>query len=242
MNRNSETLRPCRNGWRGIDHGGSRSRRRAARLPRHTRSAGTTASGETCPSIRLGPHAAAEDDCVAGGRLFQLYCGSCHNARPLGERPFSNYQVAVAHMRDQAYLTGKEYRQIIHFLRRWDDVGPPTPAVRTLTETTRLLAADLRTAGCGGGADTGFDTAAAGDWPMAARPDRAPSDSPLPSSGPASDRLRCRRLDFPHQSSEDVNGPKRARPKAHACSTRRTAVDDDRALLCFRRRSNSCSS
>jgi hypothetical protein len=76
-----------------------------------------------------GPHAAAEDDCVAGGRLFQLYCGSCHNARPLGERPFSNYNVAVAHMRNQAYLTGKEYRQIIHFLRRWDDVGPPTPPV-----------------------------------------------------------------------------------------------------------------
>src|SRR4051812_35322424 len=76
-----------------------------------------------------GPHAAAEDDLVAGGRLFQLYCGSCHNARPLGERPFSNYQVAVTHMRSQAYLTGKEYRQIIHFLRRWDNVGPPTPPV-----------------------------------------------------------------------------------------------------------------
>jgi hypothetical protein len=68
------------------------------------------------------------DDCIAGGRLFKLYCGSCHNARPLGERPFSNYQVAIAHMRDQAYLTGKEYRQIIMFLRRWDDIGPPTPA------------------------------------------------------------------------------------------------------------------
>ena len=72
---------------------------------------------------------AAEDDCAAGGRLFKLYCGSCHNARPLGERPFSNYQVAMTHMRDQAYLTGKEYRQIMHFLRRWDNVGPPTPPV-----------------------------------------------------------------------------------------------------------------
>ena len=69
------------------------------------------------------------DDCVAGGRLFQLYCGSCHNARPLSERPFSNYEVATAHMREQAYLTGKEYRQIIHFLRRWHDVGPPSPDV-----------------------------------------------------------------------------------------------------------------
>src|SRR6516165_8576296 len=71
----------------------------------------------------------SQDECVDGGRLFKLYCGSCHNARPLGERPFSNYHVAVAHMRDQAYLTGKEYRQIILFLRRWDDVGPATPPV-----------------------------------------------------------------------------------------------------------------
>ena len=55
--------------------------------------------------------------------------GTGHNARPLGERPLSNYHVAVAHMRDQAYLTGKEFRQIIAFLRRWQDVGPPTPDV-----------------------------------------------------------------------------------------------------------------
>jgi hypothetical protein len=75
------------------------------------------------------PHSQAEDDCTNGGRLFKLYCGTCHNARPLGERPFSNYSVAVAHMRDQAYLTGKEYRQIIMFLRRWDNVGPATPTV-----------------------------------------------------------------------------------------------------------------
>jgi len=71
----------------------------------------------------------SEDDCANGGRLFQLYCGSCHNARPLGERPFSNYHVAVTHMRSQAYLTGEEYRQIILFLRRWDNLGPPTPPV-----------------------------------------------------------------------------------------------------------------
>ncbi len=69
------------------------------------------------------------DDYVNGGQLFKLYCGSCHNARPLAERPFANYEVAVAHMREQAYLTGKEYRQIIHFLRRWNDLGPPTPDV-----------------------------------------------------------------------------------------------------------------
>jgi hypothetical protein len=73
--------------------------------------------------------APAQDDCAAGGQLFKQYCGSCHNARPLGERPFSNYHVAMTHMRDQAYLTGKEYRQLMYFLRRWDNVGPPTPTV-----------------------------------------------------------------------------------------------------------------
>jgi hypothetical protein len=69
------------------------------------------------------------DDYVHGGQLFKMYCGACHNARALGERPFSNYEVAMAHMREQAYLTGKEYRQLIHFLRRWQDIGPPTPDV-----------------------------------------------------------------------------------------------------------------
>jgi hypothetical protein len=74
-------------------------------------------------------HSGTEDDCAEGGRLWKQYCGSCHNARPLGERPFANYHVAIAHMREQAYLTGKEYRQIVLFLRRWQDVGPPTPDV-----------------------------------------------------------------------------------------------------------------
>jgi hypothetical protein len=110
------------------------------------------------------PHSEAADDCAAGGRLFQLYCGSCHNARPLGERPFSNYQVAIAHMRNQAYLTGKEYRQIIHFLRRWDNVGPPTPAMEPSPK--RLIfaqpIAELR-----------------GESPAP-----APEPAPLPASGP----------------------------------------------------------
>jgi hypothetical protein len=69
------------------------------------------------------------EDVVNGGQLFKMYCGSCHNARALAERPFSNYEVAMAHMREQVYLTGKEYRQLIHFLRRWQDIGPPTPDV-----------------------------------------------------------------------------------------------------------------
>jgi hypothetical protein len=75
------------------------------------------------------PEGCEDRDYLEGGRLYKYYCGSCHNARPLSERPFSNNEVATAHMREQAYLTGREYRQITHFLRRWHDLGPPTPDV-----------------------------------------------------------------------------------------------------------------
>ena len=69
------------------------------------------------------------DDFVQGGQLFKQYCGSCHAARPLGDRSFAQTEVSFAHMRRHAYLTGKEYRQLIHFLRRWHDVGPATDEV-----------------------------------------------------------------------------------------------------------------
>src|SRR5262245_63142130 len=75
------------------------------------------------------PDGCGDRDCLEGGRLYRLYCGSCHNARPLSERPFSNNETTLAHMREQAYLTGHEYRQIMHYLRRWHDVGPPRPEV-----------------------------------------------------------------------------------------------------------------
>jgi hypothetical protein len=96
----------------------------------HTTSRNFSLRGDL-PIDPPGPMPTGEDECAEGGRLWKQYCGSCHNARPLGERPFSNYHVAVAHMRDQAYLTGKEYRQIIAFLRRWQDVGPATPPVNS---------------------------------------------------------------------------------------------------------------
>ena len=69
------------------------------------------------------------DDYIKGGELFKMNCGNCHVARPLGERPFSNSEICTAHMREQAYLTGKEYRALITYMRRWHDVGPPTPDV-----------------------------------------------------------------------------------------------------------------
>jgi hypothetical protein len=136
----------------------------------------------------IPPCAPAADDCTNGGRLFKLYCGSCHNARPLGERPFSNYQVAIAHMRDQAYLTGKEYRQIIMFLRRWDNVGPPTPAVEPSPK--RLIFSQPAGEPPGAKGNGEAEPApppppGAGPWPRPGAAAAAPPPQPGAPAGPA---------------------------------------------------------
>jgi len=69
------------------------------------------------------------EDSLTGGQVFKMYCGYCHYARPLAERPFSNYQNVAAHMRVRANLTGKEYAKLVAFLREVQDVPPPTPPV-----------------------------------------------------------------------------------------------------------------
>ena len=76
-----------------------------------------------------GPGAGAEsyEDSLTGGEVFSMYCNQCHNARALGERPFSNYQNVAAHMRVRANLTGTEYAKLMEFLRRWHDIPSPTP-------------------------------------------------------------------------------------------------------------------
>ncbi|MDE2509086.1 MAG: hypothetical protein KGM43_17925 [Planctomycetota bacterium] len=78
---------------------------------------------------RPGPDAESYEDSLTGGEVFSMYCNQCHNARSLGERPFSNYQNVAAHMRVRANLTGVEYAKLMEFLRRWHDVPSPTPAV-----------------------------------------------------------------------------------------------------------------
>ncbi|MBI2806288.1 MAG: hypothetical protein HYX68_15015 [Planctomycetes bacterium] len=65
------------------------------------------------------------EDSLQGQKVFQMYCASCHNARTLSERPFSNYQNVAQHMRVRANLTGKEYAVLIAWMRRWHDVPPP---------------------------------------------------------------------------------------------------------------------
>jgi hypothetical protein len=58
-----------------------------------------------------------------------MYCGYCHNMRAVGERPFSNYQNVIAHMRVRAQLTGEEQSKIEAFFRRWHDVPPASAPV-----------------------------------------------------------------------------------------------------------------
>jgi mono/diheme cytochrome c family protein len=66
---------------------------------------------------------------LTGGRVFQMHCAACHNARSLGERPFASYENAAVHMRVRANLTGEEYRKLIVFLRYWHDIPPQNPPV-----------------------------------------------------------------------------------------------------------------
>jgi hypothetical protein len=65
------------------------------------------------------------EDALTGGQVFKMYCGYCHNAPTLAERPFSNFKNVASHMRIRANLTGKEYAKLMEFLRRWHDVPPP---------------------------------------------------------------------------------------------------------------------
>ena len=65
------------------------------------------------------------EDSLTGGKIFSMYCASCHNARPLAERPFSNFKNVAAHMRVRANLTGKEYAKLVAWLRRWHDIPGP---------------------------------------------------------------------------------------------------------------------
>ena len=85
------------------------------------------------PLRRPSPASPAETGCyedsLTGGQVFTMYCGACHNARSLAERPFSNYKNVAAHMRVRANLTGKEYAKLMAWLRRGHDVPPPNPLV-----------------------------------------------------------------------------------------------------------------
>lgn len=73
------------------------------------------------------PHDKTYDEAVGGGHLFDRHCATCHNPRPLAERPFFSYAPIVTHMRTVANLTGEEQRKIMVFLEKWHGMPPPHP-------------------------------------------------------------------------------------------------------------------
>jgi hypothetical protein len=101
----------------------------------------STFSKGPAPLRDPGPGQAGGNCCyeesVQGHHLFDVYCGACHNARALGERPFSNYQNVAQHMRVRANLTGEEYAKVLAWLRRWHDV--PSPEQREAPSSTRFF-------------------------------------------------------------------------------------------------------
>ena len=94
------------------------------------------------------------EDSLTGGQVFAMYCSYCHNAPSLAENPYAQFRNIAAHMRVRANLTGKEYAKLMEFLRRWNDVPPPTAPVESVAQTVLLLAADPRAARADGGAQS----------------------------------------------------------------------------------------
>jgi hypothetical protein len=91
------------------------------------------------PLRQPGPAAAdcCYEDGLTGGRIFKLYCASCHDARYLAERPFAHYQNVAQHMRVVVNLTGAEYAKLLGWLKRWHDV--PNPDQREVPSPKRFI-------------------------------------------------------------------------------------------------------
>ncbi len=52
-----------------------------------------------------------------GARLWGPYCGSCHNARPAGERSPAEWDTILLHMRVRGNIPGTDARALLEFLK-----------------------------------------------------------------------------------------------------------------------------
>ena len=52
-----------------------------------------------------------------GAREWGAYCGTCHNARPAGERSPAEWDVIMMHMRARANIPAADARALVEFLK-----------------------------------------------------------------------------------------------------------------------------
>ena len=52
-----------------------------------------------------------------GDREWGPYCGSCHNARPAGERSPAEWDVIMMHMRARANLPAQDAKALLEYLK-----------------------------------------------------------------------------------------------------------------------------
>ncbi len=121
------------------------------------------------------------EDSLTGGEVYQMYCASCHNRRPMFERPFASYQNVAAHMRTRANLSGKEYEKLVAWMRRVQDAPLPRPDTEASPKRPVFSQPipELR-----GEAASPAPAPAAAPLPAAA-PAPAPAAAPLPAAAPA---------------------------------------------------------
>ncbi len=73
---------------------------------------GGVAAGET-----LEMQVASEDTGLSGAQLWAQTCIHCHNSRSPASYSDTEWAITMNHMRQQAHLTGDEYRKILEFLQ-----------------------------------------------------------------------------------------------------------------------------
>ncbi len=70
-------------------------------------------------TVQPGDSAAAvtEDTGLSGAQLWAQTCAHCHNSRSPASYSDAKWEVAMAHMRQQAYLSGDQARKVLDFLK-----------------------------------------------------------------------------------------------------------------------------
>ena len=183
------------------------------------------------------------EDEVTGGQLFSMYCGYCHNARAIGERPFSNYQNVVAHMRVRALMTGEEQAKIEAFFRRMHDVPPASAPIEAIAQAADLLPADSRAPrGVSGGRQGGREGQGRGSGPAARRGSR----SLRPAARPRACPQPCPEIPISRNETRDflLDDHRAGSPSSFVSGSDAhcRAAGPGRVWSCFSRSSNCCLS